>query len=218
MKKRLTLFVSGKVHRTGYRDRVIDIGKLLNLEGYAENLPDGRVRITAEGEEGNLNKFLDAVDIKNVLINVKHIDHSFSNATGEFYGFKKVVGEGETDERLDIAVDLMKQLIGAVREGFGETISAVKSVKEDTSAMVEKQDMMLEKQVITIDILKSVKEDIGEMKSHTSHIPRMKEDTATIRTDTKIIAAKLWEKYEELSKEIAQMKINLSKIEAKVFS
>ncbi len=58
----------------------------------------------------------------------------------------KVVGEGETDERLDIAADLMKQLIGAVKDGFGETISAVKSVKEDTSAMVEKQDRMLEKQ------------------------------------------------------------------------
>jgi acylphosphatase len=36
------------VHRTGYRDKVVDIGKLLNLVGYAENLPDGRVRITDE--------------------------------------------------------------------------------------------------------------------------------------------------------------------------
>jgi len=106
-----------------------------------------------------------------------------------------------------------------------ETIIAVKSVKEDTSAMVEKQDLMLEKQdgmlkkqVITIDILKSLNEDIGEMKSHTSHISPMKEDTVSIRTDTREIAAKLWEKYEEMSKEIAQMKITLSKIEAKVFS
>jgi hypothetical protein len=77
----------------------------------------------------------------------------------------------------------MKQLIGAVKEGFGETIIAVKSVKED----------------------------IGEMKSHTSHISPMREDTASIRTDTGEIATKLWEKYEELSKEIAQMKIILSK-------
>jgi metal-dependent amidase/aminoacylase/carboxypeptidase family protein len=72
-------------------------------------------------------------------------------------------------------------------------------------------EKMLEKQDTTIGILKSVKED-------TCYIPAMKEDTAALRTDTKEIAAKLWEKYEELSKEIAQMKITLSKIEAKVFS
>ncbi len=63
-----------------------------------------------------------------------------------------------------------------------------------------------------------IKTNISEVKTHTSQIPAMKEDTAAIRTDTKEIAAKLWEKYEELSKEIAQMKITLSKIEAKVFS
>jgi len=89
-------------------------------------------------------------------------------------------------------------------------------------------EKMLEKQDITIDVLKSVKEDTaqipriventGRILEHTSHIPDMKEDTAAIRYDTKEIATKLWEKYEELSKEIVQMKITLSKIEAKVFS
>ncbi|MDP2845229.1 MAG: hypothetical protein Q8N79_04035 [Candidatus Methanoperedens sp.] len=63
-----------------------------------------------------------------------------------------------------------------------------------------------------------MKEDISGIKQNTSLIPAMKEDTASIRYDTKEIAAKLWEKYEELSKEISQMKITLSKIEAKVFS
>ncbi len=46
----------------------------------------------------------------------------------------------------------------------------------------------------------------------------MREDTAAIRADTREIATKLWEKYEELSKEIAQMKVTLAKIEAKVFA
>lgn len=242
--KRLTLFVSGNVQRAGYRDKVVEIGRHLNLRGYAENLPDARVRIVAEGEEETLNKFLDAVYIKNVLINVEHIDHSFSNAMGEFFGFRKLVGVGETDERLDAAAELMKELIGVIRNGFSETVSAVKSVKADTSAMLEKQD-------ITIDVLKSVKEDTAQIRQdtsqipkiventkrileHTSHLPAIKDnterileytsyipamraDTAAIRTDTREIAAKLWEKYEELSREIAEMKITLSRIEAKVF-
>ncbi len=58
---------------------------------------------------------------------------------------------------------------------------------------------------------------LGEIGQNTSQIPAMKEDTAAIRADTREIATKLWEKYEELSKEIAQMKVTLAKIEAKVF-
>ena len=49
--KRLTLVVSGDVQRAGYRDRVNELGRSLGLREYAENLPDGRVRVVAEGEE-----------------------------------------------------------------------------------------------------------------------------------------------------------------------
>jgi len=49
--KRLTLAVSGDVQRAGYRDRVNELGRSLGLREYAENLPDGRVRVVAEGEE-----------------------------------------------------------------------------------------------------------------------------------------------------------------------
>ena len=46
----------------------------------------------------------------------------------------------------------------------------------------------------------------------------MKEDTSEIKNNTKEIVDKLWDKYEEMSREIAQIKITLSKIEAKVFA
>ncbi|MHC1571834.1 MAG: acylphosphatase [Methanosarcinales archaeon] len=175
--KRATILVSGDVQQTGYRDRAIEIGKRLNLSGYAENLPDGRVRIVAEGEEKSLNKFLSDVDIKNALINVERIDHSISDATGEFSDFHKLVGKGETDERLDTAATLLKELISVTRDGFAKTISAIESVRRDTSAMLEKQDKMLEKQDITIEILKSVKEDTSQIREDTKQI---REDTSQI--------------------------------------
>ena len=175
--KRATILVSGDVQQTGYRDRAIEIGKRLNLSGYAENLPDGRVRIVAEGEEESLNKFLSDVDIKNALINVERIDHSISDATGEFSDFHKLVGKGETDERLDTAATLLKELISVTRDGFAKTISAIESVRRDTSAMLEKQDKMLEKQDITIEILKSVKEDTSQIRKDTAQI---REDTSQI--------------------------------------
>jgi acylphosphatase len=204
--KRVTLFVSGNVQRAGYRDRVVELGRNLGLTGYAENRFDGRVKIVAEGEEEKLKLLEDGASIKNTLINVEKIESSFSKATGEFSGFFKLVKEGETDERLDTAAELLKELIEVTRNGFNETISAVKSVKEDTSAMLEKQDIMLEHT-----------SQIPRIAENTSLIPAMKEDTASIRTDTREIVTKLWEKYEELSKEIAQMKITLSRIEDKVF-
>jgi hypothetical protein len=46
----------------------------------------------------------------------------------------------------------------------------------------------------------------------------MKEDTSEIKISTREIVDKLQNKYEELSREIAQMKITLSRIEAKVFA
>ncbi len=77
--------------------------------------------------------------------------------------------------------------------------------------MLEKQDSMLEKQDTTIGIMRSVKED-------TTFIPAMKEDTSEIKSSTMEIADKFHNKYEEMSREIAQMKITLARIETKVFS
>ncbi len=91
---------------------------------------------------------------------------------------------------------------------------------EKQDSMLEKQDSMLEKQDTTTDILKSIKADtskISKIEENTSLIPAMREDIASIRYDTREIAAKLWDKYEEMSKEITEMKITLSRIEAKVF-
>jgi len=82
--KRFTFVVSGNVQKAGYRDRVIELAKFANLAGYAENLPDGRVRIFAEGEEGQLEFYKEHINIKNTLINVENIEYAESEATGDF--------------------------------------------------------------------------------------------------------------------------------------
>jgi acylphosphatase len=52
--KRLILLVSGKVQQAGYRNKIVEFATSLGLKGYAENLPDGRVKVVAEGEERKL--------------------------------------------------------------------------------------------------------------------------------------------------------------------
>ncbi|MDP2845228.1 MAG: acylphosphatase [Candidatus Methanoperedens sp.] len=148
--KRLTMVVSGNVQKGGYRDIIIRLGMALGLRGYAENLPDGRVKIIAEGNEKKLELLKESADIKNALISVENIEDSFSEATDEFSGFFKLVREGETNERLDRAAELLKEVIAAMNQGFSSLNNTMTS---GFNRLGEGQDKMLEKQDITIDIL-----------------------------------------------------------------
>jgi len=85
--KRIILVVSGNVQRAGYMDRVVDISRNLGLSGYAGNLPDGKVKIIAEGNDDALEQLVTAVNIKNTLINVENVEYSYGETTGEFTGF-----------------------------------------------------------------------------------------------------------------------------------
>ncbi len=109
----------------------------------------------------------------------------------------------------------------AMVEQLDKGIPAIIDIKDNTENIMTHTEKILEHTShipLMREDIAEMKKDISESKSHTSYIPEMREDTASIRYDTKEIATKLWQKYEELSKEIAQMKITLSKIEAKVFS
>jgi len=152
--KRITAIVSGRIQDVGYRARVVAIAKEFGLKGNIQNLEDGRVRITAEGEEGDLKEFLDAIRIKNTLIDVENVDVEYSGATGEYANFYKLVEGGETDGKLDKASEYLKELIVAVKGGF-------ENLGSKMYMMIEKQDMMIEKQDQTIEEMRT---GFGEMK------------------------------------------------------
>jgi acylphosphatase len=237
--KRATIFVYGNVQMAGFRTFVKNFADSLDIKGYAENLPDGRVRIVCEGEEKRIAGLINSIKIKAPsLSKVEDLQTEYEEYVGEFADFerrgKDVPRKATLDDLLEVMISFdnkaekMVGVLGGINKNTEKMLEKQDMMLEKQDMMLEKQDMMLEKQDITIDVLKSVKEDTaqipriventGRILEHTSHIPAMKEDTAAIRYDTKEIATKLWEKYEELSKEIAQMKITLSKIEAKVFS
>jgi len=123
--KRFTFIVSGNVQKAGYRDRVIELAKFANLTGYAENLPDGRVRIIAEGDDAQLEFYKEHINIKNTLINVENIEYVESEATGEFYGFQKLVRNDETDARLDVAANILKDVVVSMNRGFDNVINSL---------------------------------------------------------------------------------------------
>ncbi|MHB8118466.1 MAG: acylphosphatase, partial [Methanothrix sp.] len=113
---RLTAFISGMVQKTGYRANVVILANAFGLQGYVQNLPSGKVKVVAEGEQTDLERFRSCLTIKDALIDVQSIENEYTAATSEFTGFEKMVSGGETDQRLDKAADLLKDLIVVSKE------------------------------------------------------------------------------------------------------
>ncbi|GFO97554.1 acylphosphatase [groundwater metagenome] len=155
----------------------------LEIKGYAENLPDGRVRIVCEGEEEKILKLENSLkETPPPFARVDHTEIKFVPYAGEFTSFERkghdVIEEDEN------------------------TTTLLKS-------MVNYMKIFVDKSEVVNTRLGEIKVSVDDM--HVT-LKSVKEDTAAIRYDTKEIATKLWEKYEELSKEIVQIKITLSKI------
>ena len=179
--KRLTAFVSGKVQRVGYRARVIQLANGLGLKGIIENLSDGRVRIIAEGDEEKIKLFEGSIDIKNTFIQVSTIEKLYSQPYGDFDGFFKLVGTGETDSRLDEGIGVLKdmrdllisicgmqkqmlgkqdQMLGKQDQMLGKQEETILEIKDMNRSLNEKMDKVLDKSEII-----ELKSDVSEMKS-----------------------------------------------------
>ncbi len=143
--RRLTAFVSGKVQQVGYRSRVLAAARALDITGYVMNLPDGRVKINAEGDEVDLDRFLRSVRIENTLIHVSDICAEYSEPKGCYDNFYKITGEGETDARLDTAAHYLKELIVAVREGFSGVNSKLDTIIVGQADLAEGQRDLAER-------------------------------------------------------------------------
>lgn len=158
--RRLTAYISGKVQKTGYRARVLSIARDFGLLGYVQNLDDGRVKVVAEGEDYDLESLLATLNIKNTLIRVADIQKEYSAATDEFQGFfKAVTGNGETDQRLDEAAELLKQLI-VVNKDVAKEIRATR--EEIKVTRVELRDEIKATREELRDEIKATREELRD--------------------------------------------------------
>jgi acylphosphatase len=109
--KRLRAFVSGTVQMTGFRAKVVNLANFLGLVGFVQNLPDGRVKVVAVGDDSTLERFLNDLRIKDSLIDVQGIEVNCTSAMDDFIRFEKIIANGETDQRLDRAAELLSDRI-----------------------------------------------------------------------------------------------------------
>jgi acylphosphatase len=180
--QKLTAYVSGRVQESGYRSKVVTIARALGIRGLVKNLADGRVKVVAEGEESDLERFAKALVMKNTLIDVTGIEKQYSDPTGIFDDFDKIVGEGETDARLDTAAHHLTVLIRLTEKSLD---------KQDQ--MLDKQDQMLGKQDEIVEKIGEAKNEIvGEVRDLRSDLKTSLDDRLSrIESDVAQIKAKV---------------------------
>jgi acylphosphatase len=85
--QRLRAVVKGEVQGVGFRWSVQRQAGELGLTGYAENLPDGSVRVEAEGDPDRLDQLEAYLRQGPRWAEVASLDVQRAPATGEFRGF-----------------------------------------------------------------------------------------------------------------------------------
>jgi acylphosphatase len=76
---------SGHVQGVGFRYTTHAIARQFDVVGFVRNLPDGRVHLVAEGDAGELGRFLDAIaermagHIREAKVDAGPASHAFSS-------------------------------------------------------------------------------------------------------------------------------------------
>jgi acylphosphatase len=87
MRKRATVFYTGRVQGVGFRYTVREIACGYELAGYVRNLHDERVELVIEGTEEEITAFLDAVRTSQLGSHIRNENMNWQEAAGEFRGF-----------------------------------------------------------------------------------------------------------------------------------
>lgn len=86
-KQRREVHFQGMVQGVGFRYTTCRIASRFAVAGYVQNLPDGRVRLVAEGWPSELDRFLDAVQAPMARF-IDGVEVTVQPATGEYRRFE----------------------------------------------------------------------------------------------------------------------------------
>ncbi|WP_440953452.1 acylphosphatase [Methanococcoides sp. FTZ1] len=81
------IYVSGRVQGVYFRAFTLKVAARLGLVGYAQNLPDGRVKVIAQGEKSLILELVDNLRIGPELSSVEDLDINWSAPFDELTEF-----------------------------------------------------------------------------------------------------------------------------------
>ena len=211
--RRLTAFVSGTIQKIGYRAKVANLANFLGLVGFVQNLPDGRVKVVAEGDDSTLERFLNDLRIKDSLIDVQGIESNYTSALGDFIRFEKMVSNGETDQRLDKAAELLSELIGVNKQIVAQlkiNNEEVKGVRVEVKGVREEVKGSREDIRAVHEEIKGVREEIKGSREDINRVHESIQDVSQeITSSCEIIAEKIDDAREEIAGEVKELHSDL---------
>ncbi len=88
MRKRLSVFWSGRVQGVGFRYTAESVALELGITGWVRNLPDGRVEGAVEGPEKTLRVFLERIASGPMKGYIRGVETYWEKPAGEFDDFQ----------------------------------------------------------------------------------------------------------------------------------
>lgn len=82
--KRIVIDVYGRVQGVFFRYNTKKQARKLGLHGYADNMPDGRVHIEAQGPEEKLEEFLEFAKKGPRMANVEKVEYDYKEPKENF--------------------------------------------------------------------------------------------------------------------------------------
>ena len=90
MKKQIILKIYGKVQGVFFRDSSRMKARELNLLGWVRNEQDGTIKIITEGEDKDLQRFIEWCKYGPDNAEVEKVDIKWTEPTGQFDDFKVI--------------------------------------------------------------------------------------------------------------------------------
>ncbi len=89
--RQIVALAKGRVQGVGYRAFCAQEASLLGVAGYARNLPDGRVEVLGEADEGTLRQFVERLREGPPHSRVETVTFRWEDFTGDFVGFEAII-------------------------------------------------------------------------------------------------------------------------------
>ena len=153
---RAEIVVSGDVQEAGYRGTILPMARRFKLRGFVENLPDGTVKIIAEGAREKIKGFIEVIDIQNDVIEVEKIDVKFSEGTGEFKWFQVKYSD---------MVSEIFQGFGTAKSYFDKIGGKIDRVGEKVDGVGEKVDRVAE---LVVQGNRELKDELSQFRQESN--------------------------------------------------
>ena len=88
MRKRAHVYYAGRVQGVGFRYTVREIVCGFEVTGWVCNRLDGRVELVAEGEEEEIQSFLEAIRVSQLGNYIRGEETAWGTAAGNLVGFE----------------------------------------------------------------------------------------------------------------------------------